>query len=737
MSAVVSRDIAEDSSPPAAAGGKRGEAGMAKVAATCAAGAAFLAAGATGVETVVALYRGSYIAGGIILAVLAWWILAAAVAALVVCIVLSPFIYLLKGKARPAVPAAVTMALGLPPLWFAFRPNLAGKDALFAGVLLRGEFVAFWAIVIAGLFAVCAIKSRRDAVVSWYVLTSAAVLLGAGLAHYVPDYVAALVFIGSPVLLAAVAGALFESGSSRRARAAVLVGAVVLYGAAFVSAAAWKGRLARAPIDTGFREEPGKIAMLAGKPNVIIVSLDTARADHMSVCGYRYPTTPCLEMFARECRFFPNGVAVDSWTLPAHASMFTGKYPRAHGAHAHENRETVGTDRALLTALPLSPSQVTLATLLAAKGYHTAGFSSNYVWLAREFGLHRGFHYYRDSPRYLLFTLSGAPILRYGAKFVDRLLGLNNKFTQPYYGARAVTRSAMRWLEANGGTPFFLFLNYMDPHEPYGPPPGFDDIQGRGLSADPAITDGALWVPFRENYVRNGGEIDGDFMERILNLYDGELAYADHWVGRLIEFLKERGLYEETLIVVTSDHGEFFGEHRLLNHGVGVYEGGLRIPILIKYPLGAHAGEVIEERVSMIDIFATVLDVLRLGDPGSGSQPLGSATHPVIAEDYVNGMNVRQYGERFNRDQLVIYSGDWKFILRSDGTELYNLREDPNETTDLSRNREDLVGELTVALERWRESTPYFEASAEEMFAPSQETLDRLRSLGYMTGSSR
>ncbi|MHC4712131.1 MAG: sulfatase [Planctomycetota bacterium] len=737
MSAVASQNLNDNSTSPGATGGERGGTGLLKVAATSVAGAVFFAAGATATETVVALFAGSYVAAGIILAVLVWWVFAAAIAALIICIVLSPLIYFLKGKARLAVPAAVTMVCGLLPVWFAFRPNLSGKDALFSGVLLRGEFLAFWAIIIAGSFAVCATMSRRGSVVGLYVLSVAAVLLGAGLGHYVPGPVAALVFVGVPVLAAALTAALFERGPSRKARAAVLVGALVLYGAAFVSAAAWKGRLARPPIDSGFREEPGKIAMLAGKPNVIIVTLDTARADHMSVCGYRYPTTPYLEEFARECRFFPNGVTVDSWTLPAHASMFTGKYPRAHGAHAHESRKVVGTNRALLTALPLSPSQVSLATLLAAKGYHTAAFSSNYVWLAREFGLHRGFHYYRDSPRYLLFTRSGAPILRYGAKFVDRLFGLNNKFTQPYYGARSVTRSATRWLEANGGTPFFLFLNYMDPHEPYGPPPGFDDIQGRGLPADPAITDGALWVPFRENYISNGGEIDGAFMERVLNLYDGELAYADHWIGRLIESLREKGLYEDTLIVVMSDHGEFFGEHQLLNHGVGVYEGGLRIPILLKYPGGVHAGEVIEKRVSIIDIFATVLEVLRLPDPGSAAQPLGSVTHPVIAEDYLNGMNVRQYGERFDRNQMVIYSGDWKFIRRSDGTELYDLSEDPNETTDLSRNREDLVGELTLSLETWRASTPYFEASAEEAVSPSQEMLERLRSLGYMTGSPR
>jgi arylsulfatase A-like enzyme len=164
----------------------------------------------------------------------------------------------------------------------------------------------------------------------------------------------------------------------------------------------------------------------------------------------------------------------------------------------------------------------------------------------------------------------------------------------------------------NKDAPFFLFVNYMDPHEPYAPPPPFDHIDGADIAPNPSIANHEKWQSLVDNYIKTGQGFPEEIARQASNQYDGELAYTDHWIGKLVEQLKAEGLYDDTLIVITSDHGEFFGEHQLLDHGTALYEGGIRIPILVKYPGGKHAGEVSNDRVSIIDIFPTILDVVGL-----------------------------------------------------------------------------------------------------------------------------
>ena len=227
-------------------------------------------------------------------------------------------------------------------------------------------------------------------------------------------------------------------------------------------------------------------------------------------------------------------------------------------------------------------------------------------------------------------------------------------------------------------------------------------------------------------------------LSQVNNQYDGGLAYADYWVGRFVEDLKSQGLYDDTLLIVTSDHGEFFGDHALLEHGVGLYEGGVRIPILVKYPGGAHAGEVIDRRVSIIDIFATVFDVLKLPMPDCTAQALDKVNHPIIAEDYENSPRVAMYGDRFKRSVTAAYVGDLKYMESDrDSPELYDLAADPGETNNLAASRPADAVKLAAAISDWRTKTAAFDGTAETARRLSPETLDKLRSLGYIGAAPR
>lgn len=691
---------------------------------------ALFAACAAAIDTLVLLFEGSYVSGGIIWSILAWWAFAGGAAGLVLAILSMPAAVFLSRRAAGGLVGAAVLACGFLAYMLNVAVNTRGGDAFGASILLSWWFLALWASLLGALFVIV-VMHGGGRVFGWYLLGMGALLFPAGLSYHVGE-AAALAIIG-PLFLLAVTGMVYEKlpGITRKVFPPALA---ACYAAVLAATAAVQGGLAAGPIDTGFTSEPAQVAMLAGKPSVILVTLDTARADRMSLCGHEYPTTPYLERFARDCRFFPNGVTVNSWTLPAHASLFTGKYSRSHGAHGHRSRTTVASDRSKLNGIPLAASQVTLATLLRAKGYNTAAFTSNYVWLGRHFGLNQGFSYYHDLPRYLVFTRREPPLYARGMDCIDRLLGMNGKFLQSYYSARTVSRFGMRWVREHAGEPFLLFLNYMDTHEPYSPPKGFDRLHGE-VPVSRWVAVQKTWHPFRDRYTRDGGAIDSDVIGQILNQYDGEMAYMDAWFGRFVESLKESGVYDDSLIIVLSDHGEFFGEHQLLNHGVGVYEGGVRIPILVKYPGSRHAGERVEERVSIMDVFATVLEELRFADPDSQSEPLGAVSHPIIAEDYENGVSVRAYGKRFERNQVVIYDGAWKFILKSrGGSELYDLSADPREERNVAAAHPQVCRRLEAAIAEWKKRTPAFDGTSALRTGPSRELINRLRSLGYTSG---
>lgn len=497
-------------------------------------------------------------------------------------------------------------------------------------------------------------------------------------------------------------------------------------GLAWGLAAALPGRDLVAPAAPESAEvEPG--------PNVLLIVLDTLRADHVGLYGYPRATTPFLDEFGQRATVFENAISSSSWTLPAHATLFTGLYSRTHGADLVEDRSASGLTLAGLGRLddtapvrPLSGEAVTLAETVSEAGFETAAICANTAYLYRVFGLDQGFATYVDAPG---LRLSWRPA---GLSLVDRL-GLRRrieaaarlvKSNERYYLlADEVNRLATRWLGPRRDRRFFLFLNYMDPHEPYLPLgsyrklfPGGDERPSLNVQA-----------------IRSGAATLEDAQHRALTgAYDGEIRYLDDQLRALFTQLEAWGLLEDTVVVIAGDHGESFGEHGELGHGNGVYQPEVRVPLIVRWP-GQQDGRRVERPVHLVDVMPTLLEALGLPTPG-GLQ--GTAlddpqrSHPVVT--YTGRYHDPASNPvRYDRTHAALYDDSWKLILRSDGSrELYDLASDPEERMDrLSEQR----GRAEALERRYERFVPEVEARfAAEPGSLGDEALERLRALGYV-----
>ncbi|MEZ6014692.1 MAG: sulfatase [Planctomycetota bacterium] len=421
-------------------------------------------------------------------------------------------------------------------------------------------------------------------------------------------------------------------------------------------------------------------ARAARPPLVLVVSLDTVRADRWASAP-----TPAFDGLAARADRYPTAVSTAPWTLPSHASMFTGLWPSEHGAVSFE------VDALEDNAHPLHPDHVTLAEALSSAGYHTAGFVANTVYLSPRHGLDQGFATWQ----------------------VRRQRG------------DGVTRDALAWVDAQRagagrGAPLFLFLNYMDAHRPYNAPPAPDGRQSVVL-LDELI----------ERVMVRG---EGDSPERaelradLLACYDGALANLDAALGRLFDGLDARGLLDGALVVVTADHGESFGEHGLVEHSKDVYEPLLRVPFIVKRP-GQRAGRDLAARASSVDVAGLVAEATRVGRARFTRLP---GTHPVLAENrYSRPQDLVRYGARFRSVRQAWYEGDLKLRVDARGaTQLFDLAHDPAELRDLALARPADAARLTADLARELARAPW--PGPDLMpgaLAPAERV--ELRALGY------
>lgn len=439
------------------------------------------------------------------------------------------------------------------------------------------------------------------------------------------------------------------------------------------------------------REQQHEQSLLAGlppppanAPNVLLIVLDTVRAENLSLHGYQRKTTPRLEEFAKRAAVFERAVATASWTLPSHASIFTGRY---------------------LKELPKGWTRLTdsdikapsLAETFSDRGYTTAGFVANLIACDRDSGLERGFIRYEDYPISLgEITLSsslGRTITSStNSTKLRRFLGggdLLNRKT-----AATINHDFLSWLDHKGERPFFAFINYFDAHSPYLPPEPFTEKFGprpRPKAAlklsrylDALTTDGAASVD---------KNLDQQQLQAQLNAYDAAIAYVDHNLGLLIDELEKRRILENTLVIITSDHGEEFGEHGVFGHGWNLHWLTVHVPLLISFPTRVPSGKVISEPVSLRDILATVGDVLDM--EGNESFPGNSLARywddTRRPHDEVSGplSELGGHAQDYKGTLKSITEGRYHYIRHSDGREeLFDIENDSFEKQNLADGNE-------------------------------------------------
>lgn len=384
----------------------------------------------------------------------------------------------------------------------------------------------------------------------------------------------------------------------------------------------------------------------AAKPNIVLVVADALRSDHVSANGYARSVTPNLDRrIAGEGVSFRQATTPSPWTFPASAALMTGRLPFQLNA-TWDN-----------TILP--SSALTLAEILKQDGYATAGFVSAPFVRAGPHGFGQGFDVYDDS-------------VAYGSVLEGNSL------------AGSVNAAAHSWLASwsPGSQPLFLFLYYFDPHTWYNPPSPYDTLY------DPGYTGAMTPAVYRNAEDVIAGRIvpSPRDVEHLIALYDGEIAYWDAMLDVLLDSLQARGLLDNALVIVTSDHGDMFGEHGKWTHGNGLYEDVLRVPLLMCYPGAIPKGVTIDAPVQNMDILPTILDWLGLATPsdldGVSIRALaeGRAAPPHAVFSEVEGSSVPghwAYGLAPRSDLRAVRSGDYKYIHHvRDGAadELYLLQ---------------------------------------------------------------
>lgn len=458
--------------------------------------------------------------------------------------------------------------------------------------------------------------------------------------------------------------------------------------------------------------------------NVLLIILDTVRADRLSCYGYGAETTPAIDALARKGlrfeRFFSNA----SWTLPSHASIFTGLYPAAH--------------RATQETLRLSDARPTLAEIFSKAGYQTFGASSNPI-VRRRSGLARGFQVFHE-----VFRGEGAE----PSTERDRRMHRNNAAFEEFLATSDRKR------------PFFAFLNYIEAHLPYDPPPAFaskfvgDDFLGMDVSR-------ARGLLMPDHYVRN--MITEEDFRILSHLYDAEIAYVDAQIGQLISFLEADGRLDDTIVVITSDHGDNIGEHGHFAHVLSIYNTLLHVPLVIVLPDGAHAGEVRRDIGQSIDLFPTLLAYCGLEYDGEmhgrnlfaegaetvRARAMAEYYYPRQVMNVLGATAIEQRMEEFlpyMRRLRALQDGGMKLIWGSDGRhELYDIAKDPYEQRNLLLDHPDdvrLHEMVDALLEIVDESQgtpalgepppPFWKIEGMEGFAEDEAVLEKLRALGYV-----
>jgi arylsulfatase A-like enzyme len=460
----------------------------------------------------------------------------------------------------------------------------------------------------------------------------------------------------------------------------VLLGAlIVLVGLAFARET-FAGRHARVS-----RQVPPPGAM-----NVLLIVLDTVRANRLSLYGYDRETTPNLSLLAKDGVRFDRVHSTAPWTLPSHASIFTGRWPHELDVEGRGGLDTTYS---------------TLAEFLRDQGYATAGVVANQFYCGHESGLDRGFDDYRDysvTPGEIFRSSSlGWLLSRNFNRFRDELIhrlhvdsgvGLSQDFQRK--DAESVNREFLDWLAVRGDRPYFAFLNYFDAHAPYVVPQGIR----RHFGMVPKSRDEKILL--RDSWKRSEKPYSPDELKLLSDSYDDCIASLDQDIGQLFGELTRRGLLERTIVIVTADHGEEFGEHGHFQHGFSLYEPATHVPLLIVAPPRVPRGRVVRDSVSLRDIPATVADLLGRRDespfPGTslartwedqGIEGRSAAELPISElRSLIEPTLERPNNLDSPTPSTSLFDENFAYINSQNGREeLYDLDHDPRQSLDLSK----------------------------------------------------
>jgi arylsulfatase A-like enzyme len=466
----------------------------------------------------------------------------------------------------------------------------------------------------------------------------------------------------------------------------------------------------------------------AERPNLLLVTIDRMRGDHVGYAGNEWIRTPTLDGLASEGVAFENAMTPIPLTNPSHTTMLTGLLPGNHGVT--NNR-----------AMPLREGVSTLPEMLAAEGYMTAAFVSGSTLKRAHCALRDRFQLYDDD--FSPLRVVPDPCLRLASFRVvvelARAVGVLSTNTLHERPAVLAVRDAVDWLEANSDHRFFLWVHLFDPHGAHEPPPPFDTLYDPDYRG-PATGD---WYSITIE-ARLERSSDPSILEHTRALYAGEVSYADREVGRVVATLDRLGLAGNTLTIVTSDHGESLTEHDyFFDHSVCLYDPSLRVPLVVRHPDRQAAGTRRTDLVDLTDLTPTVLELLGLAIPAgldgaplrpfSPPPPAESARSAVVSAIHRGGVHggARLLAVR-TLTAKYIRTSPWYFDLRlmPGYEEFYDLVADPGETVNLvDAEPSELAVLRSVADSYWK---TWFESDAPELSALSDEAREMLRSLGYI-----
>ena len=410
-------------------------------------------------------------------------------------------------------------------------------------------------------------------------------------------------------------------------------------------------------------------------PNVLVIIVDTLRADHLSPYGYTRDTSPYVNQLAQQGVLFENAIAPSSWTLPSHASMLTGLYP---------DETRVETDKDIL-----SGSLPNLGDAMRQRGYRTAAFSANYFLFSRSHGFIHGFAHFEGYEQTIGGILQEVPLsqfilgklTQYTTGTPDAFLGLKNAAS-----AEKVNEDAVKWMK-RGDRPFFIVLNYFDIHEPVLPPAPYLHMYATNKDARNQS------IYFQESC--SFAEVDascGSEQAQFLDTYDGSIHYVDDSIKQLLSDLKEGGLLDNTIVVFTSDHGQEFGDHGIYGHGKSLYRQVIHVPLIFWKPGLVPASVRVPTPISTTEIPSTILDLAAADGkqalPGRSLAALWRTSQPVSGWPEPISELVRLHwftreAPNYNAPVRSIVTPEWHYIRQEGNDLLFDWKSDPDEMHDV------------------------------------------------------